>query len=815
MSGLTLQDLLGFDAGPWHTASQVWHQLALGLDDTSDGLINGTRDISEIWPRGTGSVAAREKANTLRTAVSDAYPPAKRLADAFDQHAYAMKGLRGQAESVIASAQQSGYTVDTAAVTITAPASAYLGGNLDRTGRETGELLGQLRSVVDSARAQDDATAAIINSNVPTSAAGLAAARPAGHSRAEELAKRLRDPNHQATPEELSELSTLLKEYGQDKDFSHHFLTTLGPKGLLELNGQLALHQLDRPGKDEDGWLFDRGTADTIGDLQRSLGIMLDNATEPTGTRTGPRGEVYVPGQYELSSQWISDLMTAGRSQMDIGDPYSPGRRLENVYGYQLLGPLLRTGDYDAGFLSTVGGDMVDFEMEKGKDGALWTEARGENVRLDWTQDHDNNTAPAGYDPVSSLMDALSRNGDATRDLLTGTTTFSADGPADGRLPRLDYLLTDRDWTATVDVPGGPGWTAELMTNGDAYQTNPALDRFGEALVQATTNQDGPESRRLVESIIHETNADEQAQGRANRDHSEPGKAGTTTDLRSTDFIHPQLRDSMGQIVAAYIYDVNLNLTDGHPVNDTRSIDVDQADMVRFLADVGKDQGAYHTIAAAEATYAATNYLDIASGNRTPGATLDQNIAGMEVVSNNYGRVMGALDLGLTEAQKAEIAAIDEAHNKKVEGTFRIAGPLVEAVVGAATDRIPVPGAGDLANGFIGNVMEDIEKAQQADHQGVGAFNAGSMLSGGRETAVGIAEMALYKSGELDLPAQLLVDGQPKPTTDWGRPETNAWNDWRDLAGTNTVGKAATAAGNYYQNGYDSAAGIVQGKSPS
>ncbi|MFC4064842.1 hypothetical protein [Actinoplanes subglobosus] len=47
---------------------------------------------------------------------------------------------------------------------------------------------------------------------------------------------------------------------------------------------------------------------------------MLATATEPSGTTGGLRGEDYTRGEYELPSRWVSDLMAAGRTRMDIGD---------------------------------------------------------------------------------------------------------------------------------------------------------------------------------------------------------------------------------------------------------------------------------------------------------------------------------------------------------------------------------------------------------------------------------------------------------------------------------------------------------------
>jgi hypothetical protein len=804
MSELTLQDLLAFNAGPWQAASTGWRRLAEGIDDTDEQLTRGTRDLPEAWRSGAGAQAAADKATTLCTRVRATYSPVKNIGDQMDLHGYAMAGLRGQAEQIIAQAQQAGYTVDTTSMSITAPASAYMGGNLDRTGRETGALLNDLRAVVERARSQDAETARVLTGNVPSGPGGAGPAQAAAITRAEELALKIKDPTYEPTPAELAELRTLLQTYGKDKVFAFELLNTLGPKGLLELNGTLATYQLDHPGKDADSFLFNNNTADLVRDLQNGLGVMLDTATEPTGTKSGLRGETYVPGQYELSSQWVSDLMAAGRSKMDIGDPYNPARYVEDVYGYQLLAPMLRNGDLDPAFVATVGGDIVDFEREQGKNSALWNEGRGENVRLDWTQDHNDNAAPAGYDPVASLMDGLSRNGEAGRDLFTGVSESSADpkAPQGGRLPRLDYLLTDRNWAA--DVPGGPGWTAEVMQHGDDYRKS-GLNDLGIALERATIDHQGEDARHLVEAIVYETTVDEQATGAENG--ADP-KKGSAADFMKTNVIDPEMRDSMANIMSSYIVDVNANISDAdYPSGD--SIDVDRDQLVRFLADLGKDEGTHETMAKAEAAYGAAAYDHILSGRQNPDADMRANLDAMKVVSQNYGSVMGALDLGAVEAKIETSAAVDEKHNSSVETRYKVIGPLVEGLVGAATSRIP--GGSDLANGFVGNALEDLEKWEQVDSSGLTRYQVGEVLSAGRTSAVDIAEATLYESGRLEkLPPSLLDgNGDPRPMQTWSNEDISTWREYKASVGLDTVGTATTDAGNAYQLGYDWARSTV------
>ncbi|SFF42052.1 hypothetical protein SAMN05421541_11084 [Actinoplanes philippinensis] len=606
---------------------------------------------------------------------------------------------------------------------------------------------------------------------------------------------------YEPTAAELDELRDLIRTYGEDRVFAFEFLDDLGPKGLLELTGALATYQLDHPGKDVDDVLFDRDRAAMVRDLQNGLGKMLATATEPAGTSGGLRGEDYTRGEYELSSQWVSDLMTAGRGRMDIGDPSSPMRYVEGVHGYQLLSPLLHNGGLDPGFVATVGGDIVDFEMEQGKGSDLWNVGRGENVRLDWTQGHDDNSLPAGYDPVNALMDGLSRNGEGARDLFTGVTESSTDprAPDGGRLPRLDYLLTDRNWEA--DLPGGPGWTAEALQHGEDYRKN-GLDDLGVALERATLDHPGPAARHLVEAIVYESSVDEKVTGAQDADRAEHAKGKESNEFMKTDVIPPEMRDSMARIMSRYIADVNGNISDAD-YGTPDAIDVDRQQLVRFLADIGKEEAAHDIVARAEAGYGAAAYDYVLSGRQNPDADLRANLDAMKVISQNYGGVMGALDLGAVEAKIETSVQLDERTNADIETRYKIVGPLVEGAVGATVAK--VPGAGDLLNGYVEQALEGLEEWEKTDSSGQTRYEVGEILGAGRNSAVAIAEAAFYESGKLPGLESMFRDGNGgmRPMSELIDDDFASWREYKATIGVDTVSTAATEAGTAYQLGYD------------
>ncbi|GIE79326.1 hypothetical protein Aph02nite_52760 [Actinoplanes philippinensis] len=108
MSELTLPLLLSFDAGPWHEAADRWQRLVQSVDDATDQLISGVRDLAFAWPDGAGSAATFQESTAALGEVDNTYGPARRIQQAMDQHAYAMSALRQQAESIVEAARQAG-----------------------------------------------------------------------------------------------------------------------------------------------------------------------------------------------------------------------------------------------------------------------------------------------------------------------------------------------------------------------------------------------------------------------------------------------------------------------------------------------------------------------------------------------------------------------------------------------------------------------------------------------------------------------------------------------------------------------------------
>jgi hypothetical protein len=179
VSGLTLPQLLSADPAPFRRAATAWVGLAEDLDNVAEQLIRDTRTLEHAWPSGPAADAAHAKAGAVRAEVSNAYQPARRIAQALSHHAEALSDLRGQAQEIAATARRAGYIVDAAAATVTASRAAF-GGSMDSMLANSASITGHAQRYADDlatllgrARDLDDHTTNTINANLPDPRTGF------------------------------------------------------------------------------------------------------------------------------------------------------------------------------------------------------------------------------------------------------------------------------------------------------------------------------------------------------------------------------------------------------------------------------------------------------------------------------------------------------------------------------------------------------------------------------------------------------------------------------------------------------------------
>ncbi|MDG4791222.1 alpha/beta hydrolase [Micromonospora sp. WMMD1102] len=183
MSVLTLADLLAADPASFAVAAATWEQLTRDLDDVAEELVHQTRALEYAWPHGSGSEAAYTAAATLRSEVSNAYPPARRIHQALSRHADGMRGYAGQAREIVAAARRAGYAVDGTTGLVTAASPGSFGGadvmvaNQAAIAAQAERYADELATVLDQARPLDDSTASAISVELPQPERGFGRAK--------------------------------------------------------------------------------------------------------------------------------------------------------------------------------------------------------------------------------------------------------------------------------------------------------------------------------------------------------------------------------------------------------------------------------------------------------------------------------------------------------------------------------------------------------------------------------------------------------------------------------------------------------------
>ncbi|QSB13675.1 hypothetical protein JQS43_19155 [Natronosporangium hydrolyticum] len=430
----------------------------------------------------------------------------------------------------------------------------------------------------------------------------------------------------------------------------------------------------------------------------------------------------------------------------------------KQIYGYQLLAPLLTHGHYDEWFLQRVGGDMIDFEIELGGNG-VWdgTYATGP---LDLARVLAGDNPAASYYPLVSLMEAFENNPYGARAALAGSVESLEGGGL--HLPRVDYLVTDKEW--------GP------------YESG--LETFGRVLehVAGITMERGPDgelrqlyppderSYRIVESIVYAIANDDTVK---------------ETPIEERDVVVDTLRPYLGRVAAGYIDDMHWSMLGGHSdsaVPGEQNVSVDSSDLQYFLAELGRNAEARETVMVAEEVYMSVLYDYYLSG---AGGHDDVFEAATNSVIEPAARMFGALDIGAATQIDGKWEEQAAAHNRELENRYlvyqlgaNLGGDLLDAT-GA-----PLP-VGSIVFG-VEELLERRMEGEQVSHVGQADWEIGVMRELSRQRLEEQALMGAYRHTDPDeLPdhvqAVLVEDGELKPIEEWlHRPNSREYIVWRE-----------------------------------
>ncbi|NEE22697.1 hypothetical protein G3M58_91630, partial [Streptomyces sp. SID7499] len=152
-------------------------------------------------------------------------------------------------------------------------------------------------------------------------------------NRAAALAAKGRDLTHA----ELQALNELLRDNGKSSEFATTFYEKLGPEKSLAFFGQLSTDT-------HDYTKVDKTRLADVQELQRNLGLNLATASNDKA----------------FSAEWGPELRKLGTQQIPLSKYDNSG----GPYGYQLLGGIMRYGNYDAKFLNPIAEHVAQLHQQ-------------------------------------------------------------------------------------------------------------------------------------------------------------------------------------------------------------------------------------------------------------------------------------------------------------------------------------------------------------------------------------------------------------------------------------------------------------------
>ncbi|MFD6987424.1 hypothetical protein [Streptomyces sp. NPDC059943] len=391
-------------------------------------------------------------------------------------------------------------------------------------------------------------------------------------ARAAALAGKGRDLTHT----ELQALNELLADNSKSVEFSKNFYEKLGPEKSLAFFGALATDTSKFGGE------VDKQRLKDVQELQRNLGLNLANASHDS----------------KFTAEWGPELRKLGTERIPLhkGD-------YNGAFGYQLLGGIMRSGNYDPKFLNPMAEHVAQLHQ---KDPTLFS-SRGAGTFTN--PFNPSGVNGAGYDPMTAMLEALGNSPDAAKQFFTDPpTAYNEDGTVKGGatadLGKTDGTAIDN----YLDFFGNEKWEGFPDTNDhnagdDSKARNHMPDALGRALEAATL---GYPAGHPDADVVRD--ADNAAIMRTVME-----KYGSDPELLKQ---QSALADSLGTMGAGYINDINWVLADtgpgsvfgGGPAEGRIGFDYgpdgDGQGTVRdFLSAVGQHPDAYATISTAEQVY--------------------------------------------------------------------------------------------------------------------------------------------------------------------------------------------------------------------
>ncbi|MFC4607407.1 hypothetical protein ACFO9E_06205 [Streptomyces maoxianensis] len=473
--------------------------------------------------------------------------------------------------------------------------------------------------------------------------------------RALELAKR----RTEMTDKEFAEFNRIMKYNARDSDFSTAFFKGLGgPKEALEFYGQMSLDGTEGN---------DKGRLALTKELQRNMGFALASATDPDN-------------KTHLPTSWGAEFRKLGNKELVLnkGAIYPP-------YGYQVLGGLLRYGNYDPRFINPIAEHIVQTHHND-PDKFMLNKPYVGGADLNYGFNPSGKTG-AGYDPLSSAMEALGHSPEAAKKFFaedTVPTVYNEDGTAD-KSKTLGYTyfeeLTSKDFEWPPDSLEAPSDEAAEK----ARSFGP--DALGHALEAATTGHAWDASNPVLHRDEHTSEIMKKV---VNLYSATSGVAP-----------HDEMRDSLGRMGASYIDDLNYSIKNfggsgnelnrdalfAHASDGSTRTDFGEDAALNFLMVAAGDEEGYQYLSSAQQVFEASG-LAAFEGDQSKGLAF----------ADNASKVHGIIDEARSHQIREDFKDLEDQRNLEEEkkGEWRKFGvsSSVGAVVGVGTALVVGPAAG-------------------------------------------------------------------------------------------------------------------------
>lgn len=521
-------------------------------------------------------------------------------------------------------------------------------------------------------------------------------------ARAAALAGKGRDLTHS----ELQQLNELLKDNSKSVEFSKNFYEKLGPEKSLAFFGQLSTDTYEY-GKVDPERLKD------VQQLQENLGLNLATASHDK----------------EFADKWGPELRKLGTeriplSKHDYGGPF----------GYQLLGGIMRYGNYDAKFLNPIAEHVAQLHA---KDPHMFAENKVVNSPFK-NPFNPSGVNGAGYDPATAMLEALGNSPEAAKKFFTDPpTAYNEDGTVNhGATADLGKNKDGKAIDNYFDFFGNEKWESFPDVNSlDEKEHEASLDQMPDALghaLEAATL--GYPAGHPDAGVVRDADNAAIMQKVMEKYGADPGL------LKEH---HEALADSLGVMGGGYIDDINWALAKNHPesvfapgknpeghLDFADTVDGNGRSIVRgFLSTLGQHPDAYATVSAAEQVYT-RSALEAAVG---PDGKIDDEVAAKARATVRVGaEVQGMLDQSRADQVEATNLKTHEDYEKAVAKRtgwvqFGAAAGIaagvafLPATAAVGTAAVLIPLATDTAAGaasqVVGQMVGDMSDKSVDEHK--------------------------------------------------------------------------------------------------